>query len=298
MFGGANMKNSKKRFGDRYDGRLLRNIDSFYKIIPYIMKDRVDAQTYFEDKIEINAIEQYLNEKRKAGNKDIGYLHIIIASMVRTLSQKPRLNRFIAGQRIYARNEILISLALKKHLHEDSPETTIKLKFQPTDTLSDIAKKLNEAIIENKKDDTENNADISARLIMMCPRFLVKFIVWFIKTLDYYGWMPKMLNKLSPFHTSVFVTDLGSLGIQPVYHHLYEFGTTSVFIAFGSKQKEKILDKNNISIEKKFVNIKVVSDERIVDGYYYASAFKLFKRLMQNPERLDTPPDKVIEDIY
>jgi hypothetical protein len=291
------MKRYRRRFGDRYDGRLLRTIDPFYKIIPYIMKTRVDAQTYFEDKIEINAIEEYLKEKRKAGIKNIGFLHIVIAAMVRTLSQKPRLNRFIAGQRIYARNEILISLALKKQLHEDIPETTIKLKFKPTDTIFEIAEKLNAAITENKKIETKNGADTIARLIMLCPGFLVKLIVWLIKVLDYVGFMPKAINKLSPFHTSVFITDLGSLGIQPVYHHLYEFGTTSVFVAFGMKQKEYTLSKDNSILEKRFVNIKIVTDERIVDGYYFAAAFKLFKKLMQSPEKLELSPEQILKDI-
>lgn len=291
------MKMYKKRLGDRYDGRLLRTIDPFYKIIPYIMKTRIDAQTYFEDKIEINAIEEYLKEKRKAGIKNIGFLHIVIAAMVRTLSQKPRLNRFIAGQRIYARNEILISFAIKKQLHEDIPETTIKLKFKPSDTILDIAEKLNTAINENKKVETKNGTDIIARLIMLCPGFLVKLIIWFIKTLDYVGFMPKVINQLSPFHTSVFITDLGSLGIQPVYHHLYEFGTTSVFVAFGMKQKEYTLSKDNSVIEKRFVNIKVVNDERIVDGYYFAGAFKLFKKLMQSPKKLEVSPEQIIKDI-
>lgn len=291
------MKRYKRRFGDRYDGRLLRTIDPFYKIIPYIMKTRVDAQTYFEDKIEINKIEEYLKEKRKAGIKNIGFLHIVMAAMVRTLSQKPRLNRFIAGQRIYARNEILISLAIKKQLHEDIPETTIKLKFKPTDTIFEIAEKLNAVITENKKIETKNGADTIARLIMLCPGFLVKLIVWLIKVLDYVGFMPKTINNLSPFHTSVFITDLGSLGIQPVYHHLYEFGTTSMFVAFGMKQKEYTLGKDNNVIEKRFVNIKVVNDERIVDGYYFAGAFKLFKKLMQSPKKLEVSPEQVIEDI-
>lgn len=291
------MKTYKRRLGDRYDGRLLRTLDSFSKIIPYIMKDRVDAQNYFDEKIDINPIEDFLSEKRRSGIKDIGFLHIVIAAMVRTISQKPRINRFIAGQRIYARNEILISLAVKKKLHEDSPETTIKLSFQPTDTLSDIVAKLNVAVRENKKSDVENNTDITARMVMLCPRFLIRFLVWILKILDYYGLMPKIINKVSPFHTSVFITDLGSLGIQPIYHHLYEFGTTSLFVAFGTKQKEKILDKDNNAVENRFVNIKVTSDERIVGGHYYATAFKLFRRLMENPKVLENPPNKVVEEI-
>lgn len=291
------MENRRKRFGDRYDGRLLRTIDPFSKIIPYIMKSRVDSQTYFDDRIYFDNIDEFLREKRKLGIRDIKFLHIIIAAMVRTISQKPRINRFVAGQKIFARNEILISLALKKELTEDGVETTIKLNFSPYDTLQTVVEKVNKAIEENKKEQNSNETDKTAKLIMLCPGSVVKFIVWFLTKLDYYGYMPKVINKVSPFHTSVFITDLGSLGIQPVYHHIYEFGTTSVFIAFGAKQKQALFDENNNLVNKKYVSVKVVSDERIVDGYYYASAFKLFKRLIENPERLEVGPERVTEDI-
>jgi pyruvate/2-oxoglutarate dehydrogenase complex dihydrolipoamide acyltransferase (E2) component len=109
--------------------------------------------------------------------------------------------------------------------------------------------------------------------------------------------MPKVINRISPFHTSVFVTDVGSLGIQPVYHHIYNFGTTSVFISFGKKQKAKHINENNEIVDKRYVDLKVVVDERIADGHYYASSFKLFKKLIQNPERLEVPPEKVGQDV-
>lgn len=291
------MTGCSKRFGDRYDGRLIRSINPFYKIIPYIMRTRMDAQNLFEDKLDISRTEAYLRAKRNSGVKNLSFLHVVVAALVRTISQKPGLNRFIAGQKIYARNEILVSLALKKQLNENSDETTIKLKFEPYDTLFDVAAKINADVMENKDTNTKNDTDRTARIIMLCPGFLVKFLVWFLKTLDYFGLMPKSINRVSPFHTSVFVTDLGSLGIQPVYHHLYEFGTTSIFVAFGAKRKEKIIDRNNNFIIKKYVYLKIVTDERIVDGYYFANAFKLFKSLVENPELLEVPPEKVFEDM-
>jgi len=291
------MSNRKRRFGDRYDGRLLRTIDPFFKIIPYIMATRVDAQNFFEEKIPLEPIEAYLREKRQSGIKNIGFLHVVMAAMIRTLSQKPQLNRFIAGQKIYARNEILISFAIKKEMNEDSPETTIKLRFLPTDTIMDVVEKVNKAIEENKGAQAQNDTDKTARFITMCPGFLIKFIVWFCKLLDYYGWMPKILNEVSPFHTSIFVTDLGSLGIQSIYHHLYNFGTTSIFVAFGAKQRERVLDKEGNIKERKFITVKIVVDERIADGYYFASAFKLFRNLISFPQKLEEPPEKVVEDI-
>lgn len=291
------MPERKRRWGDRYDGRLLRTLDPFYKIIPYIMKSRSDAQNFFEDRIEISGTEAFIRNKRKTSDQPISFLHVVIAAIVRTISQKPGLNRFIAGQKIYARNDIYISFALKRELKEECPETTLKVKFEPTDTFDDVVKKVNAAIAKDRPVGTENDTDKTARLIMLIPGFLVRFLVALLRGLDYIGLMPKFINRVSPFHTSVFITDLGSVGIQPVYHHLYEFGNTSTFIAFGMKTKEKVINANNEIVNKKYVTLRVVTDERTVDGHYYALAFKLFRNLIKHPEKLELPPEEVIEDI-
>ncbi len=291
------MEKRKRRFGDRYDGRKLRSLDPFYKIIPYIMKTRIDAQNYFEEKIEISNTEAFIIKKRKETGEHISFLHVIIAAMVRTISQKPGLNRFVAGQKIYARNEILISFVLKKEFNEESPETTLKVKFSPSDTFMDIVRKVNSAIEENKDLGSNNDTDKLAKLIMAIPGQLVRFLVWVLRSLDYIGIMPKIINRLSPFHTSVFITDLGSVGIQPVYHHLYDFGTTSSFVAFGIKMKEKVINSDNEITDKKYVRVCVVTDERIVDGHYFATAFKLYRNLIKNPNPLDQPPEHINEDV-
>lgn len=291
------MAERKRRFGDRYDGRRLRTLDPFYKIIPYVMRYRVDSQNFFEDKIEISHTEAYLRKRRKNTNVNVSMLHVLIAAMVRTIALRPALNRFIAGQKIYARNEILVSLAIKKELNIDSPETTIKFKFEPTDTLPQVAEKMNKLIEENKALDTKNDTDKLARLIMICPGWVVKFIVFLMRCLDYVGLMPRIINELSPFHTSFFITDLGSLGIKPVFHHLYDFGTTSFFVAFGIKMREREIDSNNNIVNRKYITMKVVTDERTVDGHYYASAFKLFRTLVQHPEKLEVEPVNLQPDV-
>jgi len=293
------MKKQRRRFGDRYDGRILKNIDPFYKIVPYIMKSRVDAQVYFDEKIYLEKTEKFLHQKREE-KMSIGFLHVVCAAMVRTISQKPRLNRFVSGRKLYSRNGIFISLAVKKDMTEDSPETTVKIEFQPTDTIYDVVEKVNKAVSENQNqtDDIEkdNETDKTAKLIMRCPSIIVRGIVKLITWLDNHGKMPKILNKVSPFHTSLFITDLGSLGIQPVYHHIYDFGTTSIFISFGIKNKERVIDRNNEIVERKYVGMKVVVDERICDGFYYAKSLRIFKRYMENPLLLENAPEKIVLD--
>jgi hypothetical protein len=292
---GASESGRRRRRGDRYDGRLLRTLSPFYLIIPFIMRSRVDAQDYFEDRIDVGPAEAWLRQKRAEGHA-LGFLHLLVAAYVRTLAQKPRLNRFVAGQRIYARDEILVSFALKKRLHEDSPETAVKIRLRPTDTVFEVAGAIDAAVAANRSAGSASEADRAARLFMLCPRFLLRFLLWLVRFLDYYGALPRAIHRASPFHTSVFVTDLGSLGIGPIYHHLYEFGTTSVFIAFGAKERELVMGDDGAVVERKVVGIKVVNDERICDGHYYAAGFKHFLSFFRHPERLERPPDSVVED--
>jgi hypothetical protein len=286
----------RTRFGDRYDGRLLRSLDPLYLMIPYIMRTRVDSQNYFEDRIDVSALEEWLRAQRAAG-RNVSFLHFFIAAYVRTISQRPRLNRFVAGRRIYARNEILVSFALKKRLNEDSPETVVKLPFSPTATVHEVARAVEAAVAANKGASSKNEADVTARLFTLLPGLLIRFAVWFLAWLDVHGLMPRALHRVSPFHTSVFVTDLGSLGIRPIYHHLYEFGTTSLFLAFGAKERERALDEGGGVVLRKTVGLKVVADERICDGYDYVAAFKYFTRLFRHPEELEAPPARVVEDV-
>ena len=286
----------RRRLGDRYDGRRLRSLSPFYLITPYIMRTRADAHDYFEDRINIAAAESWLRSLRERGHADIGYLHLFIAVMVRAISQRPRLNRFVAGKRIYARNEILISLAIKKRLHEDALETTLKMRFDPRDTIFDVARRVNEAIEANKAAEVRNDTDKTAKLFMLCPGFLVSGLVGLMRLLDWYGLMPKAVHRASPFHTSAFITDLGSLGIRPIYHHLYNFGTTSLFLAFGSKERVWESGPDGSPVERKYISIKVVNDERICDGHYYANAFRYVLSIFRKPWELEAPPASVVED--
>jgi len=289
-------KRARRRLGDRYDGRRLRSLSPFYQITPYIMRTRVDAHDYYEDRFDIGRAEAWLKSLRGRSDQEIGFLHLFIAVLVRAISQKPRLNRFVAGKRIYARNEILISLAIMKRMSEDSIETTLKMRFEPEDTIFDVARRVNQAVAANKELEARNETDKTARAFMLCPGFLVTGLVAALRLLDRFGLMPRAVHRASPFHTSAFVTDLGSLGIKPIYHHLYDFGTTSFFLAFGVKERERHIGPEGQLVERKYISIKAVNDERICDGFYYASAFKYIKSLFRSPELLESPPPSVVED--
>ena len=287
----------KRRFGDRKDGRLLRSLSPFYKIIPFIMKKRNDASNYFDDAVEVTETDRWLRQKRAEGYKGLGMLHLMVACYVRAVAHMPALNRFIGGQRIYARDKIEVILTVKKSMSSESDETSIKAVFSPSDTIFDVYRKLNEQIDEIKADDGANGTEQAANMLMKLPRLFLKFAVWFLEVLDYFGWLPQALVNVSPFHGSMVITDLGSVGIRPVYHHLYNFGNVPVFVAFGAKRREMELDRNGQSVERKYVDFTVVTDERTCDGYYYAAAFKYLKYYLRNPAQLELPPEKVEEDV-
>ena len=285
----------KRRFGDRKDGYRLKKANPFFRIIPHIMPERNDAQIFFEERVYLDKPQQIIRQLRREGYK-IGFLHIVLASMVRVISQKPKVNRFVVGKRTYARNEISISLAVKKEMSEDGEETTIKVKFDPHDTIYDVCDKLNAAIESNKGDSEDNDTDKFAKFFHILPQFVVTFAVWLIKWMDNHNLMPKFILDLSPFHSSMFVTDLGSLGIKPVYHHIYNFGTNTIFIAFGIRSREQFIEDDLSVQQRKAMDLKVVADERVVDGYYFASAIKMAMKIMNDPEVLLTPPEVVFED--
>ena len=286
---------SKKKFGDRYDGRRIRHGDPFNVIVPFIMKERNDSQVLFDTEVDVSKIDALIQEKRKNG-EDIGFLDYLIAIIVRTISQYPRMNRFVAGRRIYARDDIRISMVVKKKLNVDTDETSIKFKFNPTDTVQDVNRNIREKISENKKEGINNNVDKIVGLLNKLPRCLFSATIELLKAMDFDGVMPKAIHELSPFHTSVFVTNVGSLGIDSIYHHIYNFGTTSIFIALGNRRKQRVIDKDGKITERKVMKLRFVADERIADGYYLSVTLKYLTSLFNKPELLDVPPEKVFYD--
>ncbi len=268
-------------------------------VSPFIMRTRNDSSNFFSGCVELGRIENYIKKKRKDdGLSGFGFLHVMIAAYVRLISQKPGLNRFIAGQRIYQHgDEITVCMMVKKSMELNAQESAIKVVFNPADTAEDIYRKMDEAIEIARRAGDSNLFDVVAKLINYMPALILRFFVAFLDFLDYFGLMPKIIHKASPFHCSMFITNLGSLGIPPIYHHLYNFGTCPLFIAFGAKRTALEVQRDG-SVEKhKYIDFTVVSDERITDGHYFASAFKQLDWILRHPDCLDEKPDQIIPDI-
>lgn len=287
----------KRRFGDRPDGYKLRNIPAFFTVIPHIMRSRVDSQVFFEETIDIDDLEKYIRQKRKEDIPNLSMLHLIIAASLRMFVEKPGLNRFVGGKRLYARNTYRVSLAVKQNLTDDGEETTITPEFEATDTLADITRIVNENIVSVKNAEGGDTAAF-AKALKFIPCWMVNLIIVLARNLDKRGLLPKFIYKASPFHSSFFITDVGSIGIGSIYHHLYEFGTTSAFIALGKKKTSLIANEDGTFSKKKTVNIKFVLDERVCDGFYYASALKSFMRYIKKPELLEVAPTNIPVDPW
>ncbi len=291
-------KKRKRRFGDRREGRRLRTLDGLHVATPFIMKDRNDACNTFADEVNVTKTELFVQEQIKSGNENFSILHVILAAYVRTVAAHPYLNRFVSGQRIFARNNIEVVMVIKKQMTLDAPETAIKVVFDPTDTIFDVYDKFNAAVVANNTDiNSENGADKISEFFRRFPRLLFRAVVKVIGWLDYWGLCPKMLMDELPFWGSMIITSMGSLGIKPIYHHLYNFGNLPVFVSYGTKRKVNIIDKQgNIKVNK-MIDLKIVTDERTCDGFEYATAFKCWKKYIENPDFLTSPPEVVNEDI-
>ena len=287
--------NEVNRFG-RKDGRRIRSLNGFWSFIPYIMPSRNDALNFYSQSFEISNADRWFRQQRTAGYKGMGMLHLFIAAYVRAIAVLPGLNRFIAGRHVYAHNDIEIVMAVKPSLTTESEEVMIKVRFDPTDTIYDVYEKLNNAIDDVKTSVDVNDTEAFANIFAKLPRPIVRFIIWIIKVLDYFGLLPKKLLDLSPFHGTLIISDLGSLGLSPVFHHIYNIGTLPVFMSFGAKRHCYELDRNGLPVERKYVDTRFTLDERIVDGQYYAAVFKVINSLIADPSQLEVPPETVNED--
>ena len=290
-------KKRKRRFGDRNDGRKLRTLLPMHRIMPYIMRRRSDSLNYFADEFDMTQVDTFCRRKVKEGYTSFGFLHVLLAAYVRMLSQRPAVNRFVSGQKIYARGEIEVAMVVKKEMTIDAPETCIKVVFDPNDTVDDVYRKFNEVVSEVIGQTEESSFDKLAKVINYIPGLLLRWTVSFLNFLDYFGLLPRFLTRLSPFHGSMIVTSMGSLGIKPIYHHLYDFGNLPVFLAYGKKMTKREFDENGSVVTRRFIELKVVTDERICEGFYFASAFKLLKKYVEDPEKLTVPPTEIVEDI-
>ena len=287
-----------KTWGDRSDGRRVRTINGMAVVANYIMPNRNGASNSIQDTVEITNIERYIHKKRKEGFENFGITHVFLAAYVRCIAKYPGCNRFLSGQRVYQRDDdIQFTMAIKKDMSTEASDTMIKLHLTQTDTSKEVYEKFNKIYEEVKNTPLDSSFDNVAGLLASLPGLLLKFVVWVLKVMDYFGKIPQFLLEVSPFHASVIFTSMGSLGIPPIVHHLYDFGNLPVFVAFGRKYRKVELDLSGKPVTRRYVDFVLNCDERTVDGFYYATVLKYFQKLLRNPEILDEKPDEIRWDI-
>ena len=191
--------------------RRVKTISPMSVVIPFIMVDRTGSQNFIQDSVEIEKLEKYMKEKQQGGMTNISMMHIMIAAYIRLVSQRPALNRFIRGQRVWTRKNVEVSLTIKKEMSLESPDTVVKITLPPSATLADVYEALNHEIV-SYRENPGGDFDETARVLTKLPGLLFKFTVAALRFLDYFGLMPKFIAKVSPFHCSYFITSMGSLG--------------------------------------------------------------------------------------
>lgn len=287
-----------RTWGDRSDGRRVRTINGMSVVANYIMPNRNGASNSIQDTVEITNIERYIHKKRKEGFENFGITHVFLAAYVRCIAKYPGCNRFLSGQRVYQRDDdIQFTMAIKKDMSTEASDTMIKLHLTQTDTSKEVYEKFNKVYEEVKNTPLDSSFDHVASLLASLPGLLLKFVVWFLKVMDYFGKIPKFLLEVSPFHASVIFTSMGSLGIPPIVHHLYDFGNLPVFVAFGRKYRKVELDLTGKPVTHRYVDFVLNCDERTVDGFYYATVLKYFQKLLRNPQVLEEQPEEIKWDI-
>ncbi|MBP3720519.1 MAG: 2-oxo acid dehydrogenase subunit E2 [Clostridia bacterium] len=284
-------------FGRRPDGRRLKGIDPIVQITPYLMPMRCDAQVFLEHKLDYEMLSRYIARKAVDGEK-ITFMQLIVAAYVRGVSQHPEINRFIKNKQYYARNNLSVSFTLlKDSQNHDSPESTVRIEFDPSDTLFDVRDRMVAAVEANRGESSEGDpfVDKLAGGVLSVPG-LASLVVGVVRLLDRYGIAPKVLMKELPFYSSMFITNNASIGLHHVWHHIYNFGNVSAFFGMGSVLKEATVDADGKVRMKRWLPIGVTVDERVTSGAHYAAFFADVVRCLNHPEMMETPPESVRYD--
>lgn len=286
-------------FGKRPDGRLIRTLEPIQRVMPYIMKERNDSMNMFEEVLLCKHMDEYI-AKKAADGIEMDYTRIILAAMVRMLALRPQLNRFIMRGRVFARPKIWISFVVHRSFREEDAGTTVKLEFDGTENIFEISRKIDEVIekeLATAANSVGNSTDKLLETIMQkLPGWLIGGVINILMWMDKHDMLPKAVIDAVPMHTSLFFTNLKSLGINHIYHHTYNFGTTSLFLALGKEKMQPVVVGDHLEAAKG-IGIGLVMDERICDGLYFARSLKMLKKLLRHPELMEEKLEAKEEDI-
>ena len=276
-------------FNRRKDGKLVKGGDPMMHIMPYVMRGRNESAVYYGKSFCVENIQEYIREKRREG-KRITLFNVIVSALLHTLYRRPHLNRFVAGRKLYQRNTMDVLYVVKTLMTDEGVESVAKITSDGHDTLEDVTQMMSEHI-SYIKDGQSKSDDRLIGFATKLPRFLIRSVLWLVRILDFHGLMPKVLMDNIPLYSSVFISHMGSLGAEAPFHHLYEFGTTSIFCTIGKIYKKPYQNVASGELEwKKTIDISISIDERICDGFYLIKSLRLFETYIDDPYLLEQSP--------
>ena len=282
-------------FGFRPDGRRVKRMDPIVRLTPYIMPNRCDAQVFLQQKLDYEALARYVADQNVKGSR-ITFMQLIIAAYVRGVSQYPEANRFVMNKQLFSRKELTVSFTMLRNTSDGSiEETTAKIKFDPSDTIFDVASRVQYAIDQNRGEESANFTLKLARFVISIP-LLPNALVAVVKLLDRYGFLPRFMIDALPFHTGMFITNMASIGMHSVYHHIYNFGSTGMFLSMGTVERTIAMDPDGQIRRRRLLPIGITADERICAGAMYAKLFSVMLNHLNHPELLEKPPETVRYD--
>ena len=287
---------AERRFGDRRDATLLRDTDALHFIMGIIYPNRADNEAYIAERVNLEPIKAYLAKKNVEGIPfKYTFFHVILTALVKTVTLRPKLNRFYANENYYQRNKITAGFVIKKEFSDGSEEAVALLEARPDATIDTIHEEIRRQVQATRNEQKMNTTDNSMDILNKLPRFLSKTAIRFIRFLDRHGWCPDFLIGDDPNYSSVFLSNLGSIRLRSGYHHLTNWGTSSLFCIIGEKKWTPLYDQNGLVEMRETVDLGLTVDERIADGYYYSKSIRLFKYLLEHPELLEQPLNTEVE---
>lgn len=283
-------KKIKRHWGDRRDARRVK-APGLQTIMSYLMPKRTDCEVYLNETIDATKVVRYLEEKNAAHPEfKTTIFHCIVVALTRMVLERPKMNRYIQGWRMYERNDVSVSFVVKRRFAENGEESLMVLVPKDTDTLDTVSRKIVGDVHETRKSETSTGGiDAILDFLAKMPRLLLALIVRVIRYLDFWGINPRFLTDGDPNYTSIFLSNLGSIKCPAVYHHLNNYGTNSMMITIGTLHKEPVLMPDGTSEIRDVIELGATLDERIADGFYFARSLKLVKHIFENPELLDQP---------
>lgn len=285
----------KRKFGDRRDGTLIRDADGMFVIMPQMYPNRCDNEAFLSDIIDMEPLNAFLAEKN-ASNPEIPYkmFHAVVTAMAKTLTLRPKMNRFIANKNYYQRNEVTCAFTVKKVFDDDGAEALTFYHAKEDDNLESLHNEIVRQVTKVRSGD-DDDATNTLNFLGKLPRFLVHGIGATCRMLDRHGWMPKFIMESDPYQSSCVLANVGSIKVKGAFHHLTNWGTTSLFCLIGEKKKRPFFEDDGTFTMRDSIEVGFTIDERIADGYYYSRSIQLFKKLLEEPAYLDQPLNAKVE---